>query len=68
VQIWDFDLSTVKPVATHKAGVKLTCLLFSPNSPIVVCGAADGRVSLFRCVACCGCEGSSVGCAMRDQD
>ncbi|KAF5827261.1 WD40-repeat-containing domain protein [Dunaliella salina] len=48
LEIWDFDLSTVKPVVTHKAGVKLSCLLFSPTCPVVVCGSESGRVSVFR--------------------
>ncbi|KAJ9517697.1 hypothetical protein QJQ45_003985 [Haematococcus lacustris] len=48
LQIWDFDLSTVKPVATQKTGQKLSCLLFATNSPVVVCGSETGQVSLFR--------------------
>ena len=48
VQLWDFELSTVKPVVTHKAGVRLSCLLFSTNSPVVVCGGDNGVISVFR--------------------
>lgn len=48
LEIWDFELSTVKPVLTHKAGVSLSCLLFSTNSPVVVCGSENGTVSVFR--------------------
>jgi hypothetical protein len=46
--MWDFDLSTVKPVVTYKAGVGLTCMLFSPNSPVAVCGTLDGKVQVHR--------------------
>lgn len=38
----------MKPVVTHKAGVALSCLLFSKHSPVVVCGGEDGVV---RCVS-----------------
>eukprot|EP00798_Chlamydomonas_sp_ICE-L_P023736 gene23736-9292_t len=48
LEIWDFDLSTVKPVVTHKAGQKLSCMLFSERSPIVACGGESGAVSVFR--------------------
>ena len=48
LQIWNFELSTVKPVVTHKANMKLSCLLFSPTSPVVVCGGENGSVSVFR--------------------
>jgi len=48
LEIWDIDLSTVKPVVTHKAGMRLSCVLFSPNSPVVVCGGENGSVSVFR--------------------
>ncbi len=47
-QIWDFELSTVKPVITHKTGTRLSCLLFSTNSPVVVCGGESGSISVFR--------------------
>ena len=47
-QLWDFELSTVKPVVTHKAGGSLSCLLFSTNSPVVVCGGETGTISVFR--------------------
>jgi hypothetical protein len=49
MQLWDFELSTVKPVVTHKTGgVRLSCLLFSPSSPVVVCGGDDGVVTVLR--------------------
>ncbi len=38
----------MKPVVNHKAGYKLSCMLFSPNSPVVVCGGESGAVSVFR--------------------
>lgn len=59
LEVWDFDLSTVKPVVTHKAGAKLSCLLFSPICPVVVCGSATGHVSVFRWAR------AAVGCGMR---
>ncbi|GAX75644.1 hypothetical protein CEUSTIGMA_g3088.t1 [Chlamydomonas eustigma] len=48
LELWDFELSTVKPVVTHKAGMRLSCLLFSTNSPVVVCGGENGAISVFR--------------------
>lgn len=57
LQMWDIDLSTVKPVVTHKQlGVALTCLCFAANGPVVVAGSADGKVAVFRC----GVPGSVV--------
>jgi hypothetical protein len=35
-------------VLTHKSGIPLSCLLFSNNSPVVVCGGADGKVTVLR--------------------
>ncbi|GMH39829.1 hypothetical protein BSKO_07733 [Bryopsis sp. KO-2023] len=49
LEIWDISLSTMKPVAHHvKAGAKLSCLLFSEKSPIVVCGSDNGVVGVYR--------------------
>ena len=48
-QIWDFALSTVKPVMHAKASEsRLSCLLFSPTCPVVVCGGEDGAVKAYR--------------------
>lgn len=33
-----------------KCPVKQSCLLFSPSSPVVVCGGEDGRVRVYRLV------------------
>ena len=38
----------MKPVVTHKAGIRLSCLLFATNSPVVVCGGDNGTISVFR--------------------
>jgi hypothetical protein len=47
-QIWDFALSTVKPVMHQKTGAKLSTLLFAPKHPVVVCGGEDGSVKAYR--------------------
>jgi dynein intermediate chain 4, axonemal len=47
--VWDFAESTLKPVAMHHhEGSKLSCVLFSPTSPVVMCGGDDGAVSVHR--------------------
>lgn len=49
LEIWDFALSTVKPVMHAKASeARLSCLLFSPTCPVVVCGGEDGAVKAYR--------------------
>ncbi|EFJ40856.1 hypothetical protein VOLCADRAFT_77807 [Volvox carteri f. nagariensis] len=48
LEIWDFSLSTVKPVMHQKTTMKLSCLLFAPNYPVVVCGGEDGAVKAYR--------------------
>ncbi|KAG1657267.1 hypothetical protein FOA52_010838, partial [Chlamydomonas sp. UWO 241] len=48
LELWDVELSTVKPVVTFKAGVQLSCLLFAANSPVVVCGGEGGSVQVLR--------------------
>ncbi|GIL70976.1 hypothetical protein Vretimale_4066 [Volvox reticuliferus] len=48
LEIWDFSLSTVKPVMHQKTTMKLSCLLFAPSYPVVVCGGEDGAVKAYR--------------------
>ncbi|KAG2453598.1 hypothetical protein HYH02_001816 [Chlamydomonas schloesseri] len=48
LEIWDFALSTVKPVMHQKTPAKLSCMLFAPNYPVVVCGGEDGTVKAYR--------------------
>ncbi|GFR43755.1 hypothetical protein Agub_g4867 [Astrephomene gubernaculifera] len=48
LEIWDFSLSTVKPVMHQKTPMKLSCLLFAPSYPVVVCGGEDGAVKAYR--------------------
>lgn len=49
MQIWDISLSTMKPIAHHlQPGAKLSCLLFSDKSPIVVCGSDKGVIGVYR--------------------
>ena len=51
LQIWDMSVSTLKPVLTQNLqGQKLSCLLFSKASPVVVCGSNTGEVGVYRLV------------------
>mmetsp|Transcript_1059 Transcript_1059/g.1511 ORF Transcript_1059/g.1511 Transcript_1059/m.1511 type:complete len:210 (-) Transcript_1059:202-831(-) len=48
LEIWDFSLSTVKPVMHVRSRSELSCLLFSPTCPVVVCAGKDGKVRCYR--------------------
>ncbi|KAG2499039.1 hypothetical protein HYH03_003224 [Edaphochlamys debaryana] len=48
LEIWDFSLSTVKPVMHQRSPMKLSCMLFAPSFPVVVCGGEDGTVKAYR--------------------
>ena len=49
LQLWDFSVSTMRPLVTHTMpGSKQSCLLFSRNSPVVVCGGDTGAISVLR--------------------
>ncbi|KAK3288194.1 hypothetical protein CYMTET_4329 [Cymbomonas tetramitiformis] len=51
LEVWDLSVSTLKPILAHTLEEnKLSCLLFSEASPIVVCGGSNGSVSVFRLV------------------
>merc|ERR1711871_958994 len=51
LEVWDVNTSTLKPVLTSQLeNTKLSCLLFSEASPVLVCGGSNGVVNVFRLV------------------
>ena len=49
VEIWDISKSTLKPVLMYKVNEgRLSRILFSPTSPVVVVGGSTGAVHVFR--------------------
>ncbi|GBG68748.1 hypothetical protein CBR_g3290 [Chara braunii] len=61
VEIWDLAVSTLKPFLTATLeNVRLTSILFSESSPIVVVGRFDGGVSVFRLAGQIGRPGLSL--------
>ena len=36
VQIWDLNFSPLDPVIQHETRKELTCVLFSPNAPVIL--------------------------------
>ncbi len=51
VEIWDMATSTLHPVAQHGfEGQKLSCMLFSQESPVVVAGSSAGGVAVLRLI------------------
>ena len=51
LDVWDLSVSTLKPVlSTSASDKKLSCVLFSQTSPVVVAGGCDGRVGVYRLV------------------
>ena len=58
LEVWDLTTSTLKPVVSHAVeGASFTSLLFSEESPVLVCGDATGGVRVFRLV---GMQGNEV--------
>lgn len=51
LDVWDLSVSTLKPVlSTSASDKKLSCVLFSQTSPVIVAGGCDGRVGVYRLV------------------
>ena len=48
VEVWDLMSSTLDPVHRLKHDCKLSCTLFSPNSPVVVVGDENGCVCVYK--------------------
>lgn len=50
LELWDFSMSCIRPVSefVSETAKKINCSLFSPNSPIVVCGGDDGSIAVLR--------------------
>lgn len=51
LEVWDLSISTLKPVTSIVSpGEKLSCLLFSDTSPVIVSGGQSGTVGVYRVV------------------
>mmetsp|Transcript_24966 Transcript_24966/g.81789 ORF Transcript_24966/g.81789 Transcript_24966/m.81789 type:complete len:774 (+) Transcript_24966:69-2390(+) len=50
VEVWDISTNTLKPVLSQTTDAKLSCLLFSEASPVLVCGGDTGSVHVYRLV------------------
>eukprot|EP01018_Ginkgo_biloba_P020790 Gb_37488 [translate_table: standard] len=48
LEIWDLSASAARPVAVFLENRKLSCMLFSEESPIIVSAGNNGAVSVFR--------------------
>jgi len=51
VEIWNLEESSLDPVIRHKFTEKsklLSCVLFAPDSPVILSGGTDGRIDVFR--------------------
>jgi len=66
LEVWDLSLSTLKPIMSATVpGAKLSCLLFSETSPIIVAGGNDGTVGVYRVVGVASSKGDAVGQRLR---
>jgi len=50
VELWDLDYSVLAPRQKHQPfpGIAMNCVSFCESSPVLACGAASGKVHLFR--------------------
>lgn len=48
VEIWDMETSPLDPVVQLKTKKHISCILFSPNAPVIVTGDSEGCVDVFR--------------------
>lgn len=52
MQIWDLTVSAMKPVLKHfTEGVKLSCLIFSEESPVICSAGNSGSINVLRLVS-----------------
>lgn len=51
VEVWDLESSPLDPVIKHQVeGMDLTAVLFAPNAPVVLTGANNGVIDVYRMV------------------
>jgi len=50
LEIWDLTTSTLKPLLSTTIQDRMSCLVFSEASPVIVCGGASGSVYVYRLV------------------
>lgn len=48
MQIWDLNFSPLDPVIVHQTKKELSCVVFSPNAPVILTGARDGSIDVYR--------------------
>lgn len=48
LDMWDISTNTLDPFHTIQTGTKLSCVSFSPNSPVVVTGCETGMVQVYK--------------------
>lgn len=51
VEVWDMEKSALDPVIpykTHQKDRKINCLAFSRNSPVLLTGASNGEICVYR--------------------
>jgi WD40 repeat protein len=48
LDLWDISTNTLDPLYTVQTKTKLSCVSFSPNSPVVVTGCESGSVQVYK--------------------
>lgn len=48
LDLWDISTNTLDPLHTVQTNSKLSCISFSPNSPVVVTGCDSGSVHVYK--------------------
>lgn len=48
LDLWDISTNTLDPLHTVQTKTKLSCVSFSPNSPVVVTGCDSGSVQVYK--------------------
>lgn len=48
VEVWDLEYSPLDPVIKYNTAKQLSCASFAPSAPVIVSGAADGTIDVFR--------------------
>jgi WD40 repeat protein len=48
VEVWDLESSPLDPIIKHEVATTMTTVLFSPNSPVILTGASNGVIEVYR--------------------
>lgn len=49
VEVWDLNFTRLDPVIKHQVDDKtLSSVLFAPNAPVILTGASDGTIDVYR--------------------